>query len=388
MSDEPKIMEYEPLVHDRYIPEAFEFLGKRGIARMDGREKAGGTAQYTRDVSLPGMLYCKIMMSPYANAVIKSLDTSKAEALPGVRAILRFDDPELQNKALLGTNTKFNAGHLASDGQAFYKGKEELAVTQEQWMQGGGRVLDGFAWWEGAHSGVAVAAESLQIAEEAINLVEVEWEERDVVLNPIEALKPGAPPAAPELNDKNNMLRKVRIEHGDVEKGFQEADKVIEFSIKRNPYSVADAEPMSDVILWRGDNMEIWAHQQQAYDGKCLLSAVTGVPLNKIKLHVPYQGCHFGGGGNPMMHHTHGLHVVSAILSKRTGRPVKTLYNRRDNFYSLSQDADSNTHFKVGLRMTEPSLRSRLIILWQRWDSTVSITLKTTPVFPTCFLTT
>ena len=93
-------------------------------------------------------------------------------------------------------------------------------------------------------------------------------------LNPIEALKPGAPAAAPELNDKNNILRKVRIEHGDVEKGFQEADKVIEFDIRRRPYTAADAEPMSNVILWRGDNMEIWAHQQQPYDGKCLLNAV------------------------------------------------------------------------------------------------------------------
>ena len=237
---------------DRYIPETFQYLGKRGISRMDGKEKAGGTAQYTRDVRLPGMLYCKIMTSPYANAVIKRLDTTEAEKLPGVRAVLRFDDPELKGKELLGTNTKFNAGHQAFDGQAFYKGKEELAVTQEQWIQGGGRVLDGFAWWEGAHSGVAIAAESLQIAEDAIRLVDVEWEEREVVLNPIEALKPGAPPAIPEINDGSNLLRKVRIEHGDVEKGFQEADKVIEFDIRRRPYSVADGEPMSNVILWRG----------------------------------------------------------------------------------------------------------------------------------------
>ena len=350
MSEDLKIMEHEPLVRDRYIPEKFQFLGKRGISRMDGVEKAGGTAQYTRDVNLPGMLFCKILASPYANALIKSVDTTKAEAVPGVRAVLRFDDPELEGKVLLGDNTKFNAGHQASDGQAFYKGKEELAVTQEQWIQGGGRVLDGFAWWEGAPSGVAIAAETLQAAEEAIRLVEIEWEERPVVMNPIEALKPGAPAAIPELNAKSNLLRKVRIEHGDVEKGFQEADKVIQFDIRRRPYTAADAEPMSNVILWRGDNMEIWAHQQQPYDGKCLLSAVTGIPLNKIKLHIPWQGCHFGHGGNPFMHHTHGFHVISAILSKRTGRPVKTLYNRRENFYGLSQDADSHTHFKVGFQ--------------------------------------
>lgn len=103
MSEDLRIMEHEPLVRDRYIPEEFQYLGKRGISRMDGKEKAGGTAQYTRDVRLPGMLFCKVMTSPYANAVIKSIDTSKAEALPGVRAILRFDDPELKDKVLLGT---------------------------------------------------------------------------------------------------------------------------------------------------------------------------------------------------------------------------------------------------------------------------------------------
>lgn len=350
MSEDVKIMEFEPLVHDRYVPEEFQFLGRRGISRMDGKEKAGGKAEYTRDVKLPGMLYCRCLASPFANAKIKSLDTSKAEKLPGVRAVLRYDDPELEGKHLEGLETKFNAGHLATDGQAFYKGKQELAVTQEQSIQGGGRILDGFAWWEGEQVGVAIAADSIQIAEDALLLVEIEWEERDPVLNPIEALKPGAPPAIPELNDKSNVLRKVKIEHGDVEEGFQQADKVIEFDIRRRPYSVADAEPMSNVIIWRGDNMEIWAHQQQAYDGKWLLSPKVGLALNRIKLHVPYQGCHFGGGGNPFMHHTHGLHVISSILSKRTGRPVKTLYNRRDNFYSLSQDADSYTHFKVGLK--------------------------------------
>lgn len=350
MSEDVKIMEIEPLVRDRYIPEEFQQLGRRGISRMDGKEKAGGKAEYTRDVKLPGMLYCRFLASPFANAKIKSMDTSKAEKLPGVRGVLRYDDPELEGMHLEGVETKFNAGHLGTDGQAFYKGKQELAVTQEQWMQGGGRVLDGFAWWEGEQVGVAIAADSIQLAEDALLLVDVEWEERDPVLNPIEALKPGAPPATPELDDKSNLLRKVKIEHGDVEEGFQQADKVIEWDIRRRPYSVADAEPMSNVVTWKGDNMEIWAHQQQAYDGKCLLSPKVGLGLNRIKLHVPYQGCHFGGGGNPMMHHTHGLHVISAILSKKTGRPVKTLYNRRDNFYSLSQDADSYTHLKVGFK--------------------------------------
>ena len=344
------IMEIEPLVHDRYVPEEFTYVGKRGIPRMDGKEKASGKAEYTRDVALPGMLYCRFLTCPYAHARITKLDTSKAEKLPGVRALLRYDDPELEGKELTGLETKFNAGHLATDGQAFYHGKQELAVTQEQWMQGGGRVLDGECWWEGEQCGVAIAADSVQIAEDALRLVDVEWEELPHVMDPIEALKPGAPPAIPEINKKSNVIRKVKIEYGDVEKGFQEADKIVEFEARRRPYSVVGPEPMSSVVRWRGDNLEVWAHQQQPYDGKMLLSAKLGIPLNRIKLHVPYQGGQYGGGGNPMMHHTHGLHVISAILSKRTARPVKTLYDRRNNFYSLSQDADCHTKFKVGVK--------------------------------------
>ena len=177
----------------------------------------------------------------------------------------------MQGKELFGLETKFNAGHLATDGQAFYHGKEELAVTLEQWKQGAGRILDGVAWWEGHPVGAAVAADTPELAEEALTLIEVEWEELPLVLNPLDALKPGAPLAAPEINSKNNIIRKLKIEHGDVEKGFKEADKVIKFDARRRPYTVAEAEPISDVILWRGDNVEIWAHQQQAYDGKMLL---------------------------------------------------------------------------------------------------------------------
>jgi CO/xanthine dehydrogenase Mo-binding subunit len=344
------IMEIEPLMHDRYVPEEFTYVGKRGVSRMDGKEKASGKAEFARDVKIAGMLYCRFLTCPYAHARITKLDTSEAEKLPGVRAVLRYDDPELEGKELMGLDTKFNAGHLAADGQAFYHGKEELAVCQEQWMQGGGRVLNGEGWWEGMQCGVAIAADSIQIAEDALKLVDVEWEELPHVMNPIEAMKPGAPPAIPEINKKSNIIRQVKIEHGDVEKGFQEADKIVEFEARRRPYSVACPEPVSSLIRWQGDNLEIWPHQQQQYDGKWILAGKLGLPLNRVKVHCPYQGGQYGGGGNPFMHHTHGLHVISAILAKRTARPVKTLYNRRNNFYSLSQDADCHTKFKVGTK--------------------------------------
>ncbi|MEG3071593.1 MAG: hypothetical protein RQM92_12850 [Candidatus Syntrophopropionicum ammoniitolerans] len=87
-----------------------------------------------------------------------------------------------------------------------------------------------------------MAADTPELATEALGLIEIEWEELPLVLDPLEALKPGAPLAAEEINNRNNIIRKLKVEHGDVEKGFKEADKVIKFDARRRPYTVADAE--------------------------------------------------------------------------------------------------------------------------------------------------
>jgi len=104
-----KIQElFDNLKSDKYPLDEYQSVGKRGVRRIDGYEKATGAAKYTMDVQLPGMLHLRFLTSPYPHAEIKSLDTSKAEALPGVRAVLRYDDPELPAGADLG-------GHETSD---------------------------------------------------------------------------------------------------------------------------------------------------------------------------------------------------------------------------------------------------------------------------------
>ena len=103
MATEPKIMPVNPMEHDKYIPETFTVVGKRGVRRIDGQRKASGKAVYTRDINLPGMLHTRIFTSPYPNARIKSMDTEKAEALPGVRCVLRYDDPEIEGKKAAST---------------------------------------------------------------------------------------------------------------------------------------------------------------------------------------------------------------------------------------------------------------------------------------------
>src|SRR5512136_2508775 len=166
MNDEmQKISElFDNLNSDKYPLESYESIGKRGVRRLDGYEKASGRAIYTIDITLPGMIYAKFLTSPYPNARIKKMDTSKAEAYPGVRGILRYDDPELPAMANLG-------GHVPN-------------LTT---------VLPSVAYFQGEEVGAMVAADTERIAEEAISLIEVEWEERLFVLDEEKAAQKDSP---------------------------------------------------------------------------------------------------------------------------------------------------------------------------------------------------
>jgi CO/xanthine dehydrogenase Mo-binding subunit len=161
-------MPSNPMERDRFMPETFREVGKRGVRRIDGYRKASGKAVYTRDIQLPGMLFARFMTSPYANARIKSMDTSRAEALPGVRGVLRYDDPEIKGKKITST-----------------QGSEE-------------EVLSEYAYFQGQPLGAVVVADTEDIAAEALRLIDVDWQERPFVLDQEEALKPGAALARPQ----------------------------------------------------------------------------------------------------------------------------------------------------------------------------------------------
>lgn len=315
---------------------AFNEIGKRGVRRLDGYEKASGEAIYTRDVKLPGMLYARILMSPHARAKIKKMDTSKAEALPGVRAVIRYDDPEVKDRILNGTSF----------------GPEWVCPEFAGWgIKPVHPVLGDEAWHEGQPVGAVVAADSEDIANEALRLIDVEWEELPFVLDQEEALKPDAPILRPGAD--TNLLPvwggEAKIEKGDVEKGFREADKVIEFKARRNAHTWAGAEAASVVIKWRGDNLEMWLHQQQPYTAKMLISEWLNVPMNKISVYTLYQGCAFGGRGNPPDISENGINILAALSARKTGRPVKLLYDRRGDFFGESVDIMVG-YFKVGAK--------------------------------------
>ena len=142
-----------PLRADKYPLEAYSAIGRRGIARKDGYEKASGYAVYTTDVQLRGMLWLRILTCPYPHARIKTMDTTRAALLPGVRAVLRYDDPDLPEKADV-------SGHFGRGVSGYQP------------------VLNAVGYWQGMPMGVAIAAESEEIANEELKLVEIDWEER------------------------------------------------------------------------------------------------------------------------------------------------------------------------------------------------------------------
>ena len=167
MMDDLKVFDelemFDNMVFDKAPLERYNNIGKRGVRRLDGFEKASGRAIYTMDMQLPGMLYGRFFTSPYPHAAIMRMETGKAESLPGVRSVLRYDDPELPALADLG-------GHPPSSVP----------------------VLPKVAHFEGEEVGAFVVADTEDIAEEALRLIEVEWEVRPFLLHTEDALKPGA----------------------------------------------------------------------------------------------------------------------------------------------------------------------------------------------------
>ena len=322
MDDDLKEMPSNPLERDKYLPEELNLLGKRGVRRIDGLRKVSGKATYTKDVQLPGMLYAKFLTSPYANAKIRSMDTSKAEALLGVRAILRYDDPEIMGKRAISIH-----------------GSEE-------------DILAGYAYFEGQQAGAVVAADTEDVAEEALRLIRVEWEERPFILDPEAALQPRAPLARPEWMPESNVLPFFFqpgpvFKFGDVEKGFNEADKLIEFKAKRRYHGCADAELLSGITTWEGECAELWVHHQHPWEHKWIMKEWFSMPMSKVKINSPYNGGMFGGWN--FISYSMIPQFISAILAKRTGKPVKWVFNRRDDFTFGSMDV-MESEFKVGAK--------------------------------------
>jgi 4-hydroxybenzoyl-CoA reductase alpha subunit len=295
--------------------EKFNIVGK-AVPRNDADAKARGSAIYTDDMKLPGMLHGRILRSPLAHARILRIDTGKAASLPGVKCVITAEDtPKI----------KYGNWRLVPDTQDEYP----LALDKVRFI--GDEVA-------------AVAAVDKDTAEEALRLIQVEYEELPAVFDTDDAVRSGAP----VLHDycKNNISVNRKIQYGDVEKGFSESDYVREDTFKVHAVSHAYLEPCSALAQVDLDGrITLWTSTQVPYIVQCLLAATLGMRENDIRIIKPYVG---GGFGGKMELRT--WEFCAALMAKKTGRPVKFTLSREEEFLAGRRRHPMKIHSKVGFK--------------------------------------
>ncbi|MCL2878576.1 MAG: molybdopterin-dependent oxidoreductase, partial [Acidobacteria bacterium] len=327
-------------------PEGFQAVDY-SAPRQDAHDKLSGQALFTRDIELQGMLYAKILTSPYAHARIVSMDTSRAEALIGVRDILKFDDPDIEFENSTGGYCSQHYNILA------------LPATADFFQH---------------PMGVAVVADSEEICDRALRLIDIQWEELPFILDMEQSLQPDAPRLMPEVlrlnrtaKDPNTVYTRT-VNVGDIEKGFAEADRILEYTITRAPNTAAGVEAMACVVRWRGEFLDIWphhtAHMQLVLsaptnpnNGLAFVALGFGSPYrdpgpeatgrfktlppiceqSKITVTVPHQGAWYGGLA--WLGYSTAFVRMAAIIARRAkDRPVLLTYDE-SNFYLTGDDA-------------------------------------------------
>lgn len=268
--------------------------------KIDGIEKVTGAAVYTGDIYLPGMLHGKIKRSPYAHARVKSISTDKALALEGVKAVLTYEDvPKVKHKG----SPAPRAGGLIAD---------QLVLTGKPLCVG-----DGIA---------AVAAISEEVAEQALELIEVEYEVLPPILDPKDALKADAL-ILHDGNKNNHVFDPISIEHGDIKKGFDEADHIFETTYNTGRPHPAYLEPNICVCSFdRSGKLTVWASTQGAFMVRGTLSEVLDIPVSDIQVIIKHLGGSFGSKQDLYQHE-----YVCTLLAKKTKRPVRMEYTREES---------------------------------------------------------
>jgi len=303
----------------------FKVIGTRPI-RHDGIDKVIGRAKYGADYAFPGMLHGKLLRSPHAHARIKSIKLDKALALPGVKAIITGKDlPKAENKLEQSGEMTVNPHYLSMNILAHDK-----------------VLYDG-------HAIAAVAATSPHIAEEAVLLIEVEYEVLPPVMTVEAAMKPGAAILLDDLRNKEegdkrtNVAQHYQFKRGDLEAGFKAADYIVEREFTTAMVHQGYIEPHNAVGIYTTDGQAtIYCSTQGAFEVRSLSAQVLGVPVGKIKVVPAEIGGGFGGKT------TIYLEPLSILLSKMTGAPVKLVMSRSEVLRASGPTSGSKIKVKLG----------------------------------------
>ncbi len=301
----------------------YNVVGTRPI-RHDGADKVTGRAKYGGDFQMTGLLHGQVLRSPHAHARIKSIDTSKAEAYPGVRAVVTARDLPISRMENPDQSMRHASDNVLARDKALYKG----------------------------HPIAGVAAINPHVAGIAVDLIEVEYEVLPSVTDVQSAMADGAPLLHDDMTtndlgeatDKHsNVATHFSYELGDLDDGFAKADVVVEREFTTTMVHQGYIEPQNGSALWNADGqLKVWTSTQGSFAVRESLAKVLDLPVSKITV-VPMEIGGGFGGKIPIY-----LEPVAALLSKKTGQPVKILMSRTDVFESTGPTSGAWMKIKMG----------------------------------------
>ena len=314
----------------------YTIVGKP-LPRVDAREKITGAARFTADVRLPGMLHAKILRSPVPHARILRVDTSRAERLKGVRAVVSGRDTQNLRVAFVDTP------RYPADEPPF-------AVDRVRY------VGDEIA---------AVAAVDKETAQEAIRLIEVEYETLPAVFTAADALEPGAPlvhefdypgktiwedwgakrrPQTDPIPRTSNVAGRTFVEFGDVQGGFARSHHVREDSFEVAPVAHAPLEPHSAVAFWEGDKLNMHVSSMGIFYKRFVLSKALGIPISHVRILKSFVGGAFGGKIDVFPYE-----IGTALLARKAGQPVLLELTREESLATTRMDFHAHVRVKTGV---------------------------------------
>ncbi|OLD64035.1 MAG: hypothetical protein AUI47_07590 [Acidobacteria bacterium 13_1_40CM_2_68_5] len=289
------------------------------VRRLDGAAKVTGTARYTYDISLPGMLYGKILRSPHPHARILSIDATRASKLAGVKAVIVFDRPDYFGKL----ESSEDSGHPMESDAGGSEGLKKRRIR--------------FAGEEVA----AVAATTPEIAEDALELIDVRYEPLPHVVDLEEARRPGAPKVYPQ----GNLAPPSVGEQGSVEAGFKAADAVVEGTYT-TPVALHNAlETHGAVARWDGGKLTVWASTQGVFGFRDDLAKFFNIPTASVRVQSDFLGGGFGAKFGAGV-----VGVVTALLAKKAQAPVKLMLDRQEENLATGNRPSSVQWIRIGAK--------------------------------------
>ena len=290
----------------------FNVIGKK-VERVDAVERLTGEAKFTADIYLPGMLYVKILRSPHPHAKVVKIDTARAQALPGVKAILTPQN--VPNFAVAKRGTPPFVPKPLLSTTARYAGDEILAL----------------------------AAVDEETAEQALELIRVEYQILPFALDAEEAFKPEAQKIYPEGNVVQDPA--ATLNRGNVEEGFKQADVIVEEKYKTHLIQHTTMEPRVTVASWNGKRLTIWDSHKSPFRVRTEIAQALKLKVNQVRLLTHYIGGDFGDKAT-----LERQHLLAALLTMKTNRPVKIEFTREENYLSAHHRYPTTWYLKYGAK--------------------------------------